>query len=255
MGAGKKARSKQRKAGKMEVAVQGEWVSKAQALTPAAMMAIDGVVFPVATTKTPAIPPVDTAAAAAAATRGAPKEDDEEPQQGQPVSSEPIALVYHTPATLPTAWKEPVFEIFEANMEAQYRQNWGYYEDKKRNEIFGKEARYLVAVQQDKPVGFMHLRFELDAEEEPPVGVLYVYEIQLTPAVQRQGLGARMMSVVEAMATQLHMKKLKLTVFKTNTVALDFYQKKLGYGVDASSPSKWNKTECYEILSKDAAAV
>ena len=199
-------------------------------------------------------------------------------------------LVYHTRTSLPPAWKGPIFGIFKKNMEDQYKQNWGYREGEKQAEIFHQDSRYLVAVQTttteaavtfkhkdekekdgmqgteeeaaasattvttttSKPVGFVHLRFVLDEDEDSPAAVLYVYEIQLTSAVQRQGLGAKMMAAIEEMAAQTQMKKLKLTVFKTNAVALDFYQKKLDYVVDATSPSKWNmKTECYEILSKE----
>lgn len=61
-----------------------------------------------------------------------------------------------------------------------------------------------------------------------------------------------MMAIVESLAQKLEMTKMKLTVFKTNSTALDFYRKSLGYVIDRSSPSQWRiHTECYEILSKD----
>lgn len=70
------------------------------------------------------------------------------------------------------------------------------------------------------------------------------------PSVQRRGLGGKMMEVVEGIAKKCQMNKMKLTVFKTNTSALNFYIDKLGYVIDPSSPSKWKRDECYEILSK-----
>jgi ribosomal protein S18 acetylase RimI-like enzyme len=277
MGAGKKARSKDRKAGKMAVAAHGEATTKALALSPAGMYALG--VFD-----------VDASPRAGAASTAPPDLStltiDPTPasENDKPEPAAPIELVYHTRASLPAAWKEPLFALFEDNMAEQYKSNWGYREGEKRNEIFASESRYLVAVQpstttttkkgegeqqeqeqeqqqQQKkdpgtPVGFVHLRFVLDDDEEPAVAVLYVYEIQLAPSVQRQGLGARMMAVVESMAVKLGMKKLKLTVFKSNRAALDFYGKKLGYVVDGTSPSQHRlMTECYEILSKEVTEV
>ena len=58
------------------------------------------------------------------------------------------------------------------------------------------------------------------------------------------------MALGERLARGLGMRKTKLTVFRTNAAALAFYRQKLGYVVDASSPSKWGVDECYEILSK-----
>lgn len=272
MGAGKKARSKDRKASKMAVAAHGEATAKAGALSPEDMRALG--VFEAdkgpggAGTTVPAPPDLSTL------TIGPERVREKDESERAAVNSQ-IALVYHTRASLPTAWKELLFALFEANMAEQYKSNWGYREGEKRSEIFAPESRYLVAVQPSStitqkedgeqqqqqqpqerdpgtPVGFVHLRFVLDDDEEPPVAVLYVYEIQLAPSVQRQGLGARMMAVVEAMAMKLGMKKLKLTVFKSNRAALNFYEKKLGYVVDGTSPSR-NRflTECYEILSKE----
>jgi ribosomal protein S18 acetylase RimI-like enzyme len=181
-------------------------------------------------------------------------------------------------------------------MQTEYERNWGYREAEKRAEIFAPEARYLVAVgaeedaaaggaggagaggaeqagepqpepEQDpaqsaaaagggKPLGFVHLRYVLDEEDEQAqdAAVLYVYEIQLAPALQRRGVGGRLMALSERLALGLGLRKMKLTVFRTNAAALAFYQQKLGYAVDASSPSKWKLDECYEILSKPLVA-
>lgn len=101
-------------------------------------------------------------------------------------------------------------------------------------------------------LGFVHLRYVLDEEDEAPgdAAVLYIYEIQLAPALQRRGVGAQLMALSERLGAGLGLRKMKLTVFRTNAAALAFYREKLGYTVDASSPSKWGVDECYEILSK-----
>lgn len=168
-------------------------------------------------------------------------------------------------------------------MRAEYERNWGYKEAEKRAEIFAPEARYLVVLAdesgpasgaeasssssaaggQEQPeqqgqekkcpvLGFVHLRYVLDEEDEAKedAAVLYIYEIQLTSGLQRRGVGARLMALSERLARGLGMRKTKLTVFRTNAAALAFYHEKLGYVVDASSPSKWGMEECYEILSK-----
>jgi len=278
MGAGKKARSKDRKAGKMAVAAHGEATTKALALSPEGMRALGVFDVDASAAATAAPPPPPDLSSLTL--DPAPASENDKPEAA--AAAAPIELVYHTRASLPAAWKEPLFALFEANMAEQYKRNWGYREGEKRSEIFAPKSRYLVAVQpsltttkkddgeeeqqqqqqqqqkQDPgtPVGFVHLRFVLDDDEEPPVAVLYVYEIQLAPSVQRQGLGARMMAVVESMAVKLGMKKLKLTVFKSNKAAMDFYGKKLGYVVDGTSPSQHRlMTECYEILSKEVVNV
>ena len=57
------------------------------------------------------------------------------------------------------------------------------------------------------------------------------------------------MSLLEELGRHLGMTKSKLTVFRNNTVATQFYSR-LSYSIDHSSPSLWGKKECYEILSK-----
>ncbi len=161
-------------------------------------------------------------------------------------------------------------------MQAEYERNWGYREAEKRAEIFAPEARYLVVVEDEvqgqpeqpeqeqaadkagggggggRPLGFIHLRYVLDEEDEAATdaAVLYIYEIQLAPALQRRGVGRRLMALSEKLARAFGLRKMKLTVFQTNAAALSFYRERLGYAVDASSPSKWKAEECYEILSK-----
>lgn len=117
-------------------------------------------------------------------------------------------------------------------------------------------------------VAFTHFRFECSMEEcnennyqydssttatstllpdllhhEP---ILYVYEIQIHSKFQRQSLGKKLMMFMQIIGMKMKMKRLMLTVFKSNLKALSFYKNKLGYTVDESSPD----VEDYEILSK-----
>ncbi|KAL7462243.1 hypothetical protein ACHAXS_002631 [Conticribra weissflogii] len=116
-------------------------------------------------------------------------------------------------------------------------------------------------------VGFIHYRHEFDNEDDeeeeveygnipplpPTVCQTYLYELQITPTLQKCGLGHRLMTVLELSSLQSKMSKVVLTVFKTNEPAMKFYLKKLkGYAIDEMSPSNFaNGEECdYEILSK-----
>lgn len=103
----------------------------------------------------------------------------------------------------------------------------------------------------DTVLGFAHLRYERDDDGLLPVA--YLYELQVSPAVQKLGLGKKLMTLVELLALRTRMTKVLLTVFHHNAGALGFYRKN-GYAVDESSPSNFAGEEgaaCdYEILSK-----
>lgn len=145
-------------------------------------------------------------------------------------------------------------DLFEANMADLYRSSsWGLNMDEKRSELAHKKSRYLLLVQQQQPadlVAFVCFRFELDDEEQPTAAVLYVYEIQVADAFRRQGLGGKLMAVIEQVVGAVGLPKVMLTVFKRNRDALQFYRDKLRYRIDASSPSQHSASEDYEILSK-----
>jgi ribosomal protein S18 acetylase RimI-like enzyme len=80
--------------------------------------------------------------------------------------------------------------------------------------------------------------------------VLYVFEIQVEDAFQRQGLGRKLMKMMEYFAHAAGLDRILLTVFKKNASAMEFYTKSLGYDIDESSPSKYGQSEDYEILTK-----
>lgn len=65
--------------------------------------------------------------------------------------------------------------------------------------------------------------------------ILYLYEIQIHPTVQRKNIGKKIMNLLEIFAMKMSMAKIMLTVFKSNTKAIAFY-KKLEYKIDETSP-------------------
>lgn len=142
--------------------------------------------------------------------------------------------------------------LFETNMGELYRKSsWGLNLDEKTNELKHKGARFLLLLGEDDSLaGFVHFRFEYDDEERPTQAVLYLYEIQIDSLYHRQGLGKKVMSIIEKIAKNADMPKVMLTCFKSNKPAMDFY-KDLEYTIDESSPSNFNDPADYEILSRN----
>ena len=102
--------------------------------------------------------------------------------------------------------------------------------------------------------GFAHFRYELDDDNRPKFPITYLYELQIHPSMQKLGLGNKLMTIIELTSLRMQMKKIMLTVFRSNEGAMRFYKKKRMYDIDSSSPSNFSGEEnekCdYEILSK-----
>ena len=139
----------------------------------------------------------------------------------------------------------------------------------------GKTNRECTA----RVLGFVHFRYEynnnndddddnINADNNDPI--TYLYEIQIHPTVQKFGIGNKLLTILELLSQKLRLKKIILTVFKSNTAAMNFYIKR-NYVIDESSPSNFttqsssssslsssldnynnNNEQCadYEILSK-----
>jgi len=192
---------------------------------------------------------------------------------------------------LPTKLRKECLGIFQQNMGSLYESSsWGLNLDEKERELKHDDARFLIVRREadntdsqeggasadathssvsknvdididDKNniVAFCHFRFEPNDKDLPPMeqeAVLYVYEVQVSENARRGGLGRRLMSIIELIAMKrMDLKKVVLTVFKANQIAMDFYLKKMKYVIDESSPSQFVQDEGedavdYEILSK-----
>ena len=85
---------------------------------------------------------------------------------------------------------------------------------------------------QDQDVqGFMSFMLTYEDGYE----VIYLYEIHLSPQLQGQGLGKKLMDMMEEVGRKAGVEKSMLTVFRRNEAARSFYER-LGYGVDEFSP-------------------
>lgn len=81
--------------------------------------------------------------------------------------------------------------------------------------------------------------------------MLYIYEVQMSSAVRRKGLGSFLMRLLHRVACDLHMRKIMLTVHDANSAALALY-KSLGYKLDVSSPDlDPEHPHGYQILCQD----
>lgn len=153
---------------------------------------------------------------------------------------------------LSTKGKARIMDILRENMRTMYEEvGWGWKEVEKRKEVLHKESRFVLLSRKDNPletVAYAIFRFVWDDDDEPEYPVLYCYELQVEKSAQNKGAGVVLMRMLQQIAEHYGMKKVSLTVFKTNHAAMRFYQK-VGFVIDADSPSQYGEDECYEILS------
>lgn len=153
--------------------------------------------------------------------------------------------------SLPSKLATSVFQLFLDNMKSFYQSSsWGFDETEKKQDFRNPMNRYIIVLDKsDDLVAFCLFRFEYDDEDEPEHPVLYCYELQVKHSHRGQKIGAQLMSIIAQIAAHYKMWKTMLTVFKANVAAINFYTK-LGFGIDANSPSSFgHHEECYEIFS------
>lgn len=168
-----------------------------------------------------------------------------------------FSLEYSLGQDLTDELLEQLVDLFEQNMGEFYRNSsFGLDLNEKADEFRHRRARFLLVYSSKKDdvmkelAAFVHFRFDYDDDENPSRVVLYVFEIQLDTACRRQGLGRKLMKIIEYIAVAAGLDRILLTVFKKNTAAMDFYTRSLCYTIDESSPSKFGETTDYEILTK-----
>ena len=161
--------------------------------------------------------------------------------------------------------RKRVFALFESNMKSMYRNSvLGWKPTEKKRELFDCESRFAIlrppAEEGAEIAGFAMFRFDTEPcaagdvtarEGEQEVEVVYLYEIQIRSANQRDGLGKELMDVVYDLGKATRMRKVMLTVFDENAAARAFY-KRMGYTVDPASPGMDGgvKKVDFETMSK-----
>ncbi|KAI8895546.1 hypothetical protein BC833DRAFT_600864 [Globomyces pollinis-pini] len=148
------------------------------------------------------------------------------------------------------------FTLLDTNMRTLYSNtsDLGWDEDQKWAEMNDPLMYYIIL----PSIGFTSFQYcmedDLVHDKHCLSPMLYCYELQLQQSCKRAGWGSLLMNILETLAIKYNMKKIKLTVFKSNTSAIQFYQK-LGFTIDCTCPSlhyspKRSKTVSYYLYSK-----
>lgn len=141
-----------------------------------------------------------------------------------------------------------MLQLTENNMKELYEQSsWGWSQKEKMKEFQHKTAKFLILSYEDKVIAFCHFRFEHAGDKYE--ACVYCYELQVVDEYRRKGIGYYLMHILSLLAIRFQIYKVMLTVFKHNTIAMDFYMKILKFRIDKSSPSKYDQETDYEILS------
>lgn len=96
--------------------------------------------------------------------------------------------------------EDAIFQLTKTNMQALYdaAPGWSWADGKKRSETRHSDTRYILARNREDAaiVAFAAFRFIMEDDYD----VVYLYELQLGPGVQRKGLGKLLMQLVELTA-------------------------------------------------------
>lgn len=114
---------------------------------------------------------------------------------------------------------------------------------KKIKNLINLYCRYILVRHSSNRLlaAFIHFRFDV----EDSIEVLYLYEIQLEESVRGKGLGRYLMSLMETIAFHYNMKRIVLTVLKSEEKVVNFYFS-LQFEIEPYSP----EDEFYYILGK-----
>lgn len=167
--------------------------------------------------------------------------------------------------------RDQVMDLCATNMKALYEATpGGWNASEKRTELFHRTSRFVIVTAKgdDALSGFVNWRFdEEECERDDPcsrndecetIEVAYCYELQVSPSVQRCGVGRMLIEMLETIGRATSMRKVMLTVFKNNDKALAFYRRN-NYTIDRISPSQFSQSQGggagndlgeYEIMSK-----
>ncbi|KAF9650498.1 hypothetical protein BDM02DRAFT_3185340 [Thelephora ganbajun] len=157
-------------------------------------------------------------------------------------------------SSLSVADKDDIWKIFANAMQEMYEtSSFCWNPTKKKREMFHKLGRFILvrSKKSTKIVAFTSFRFE----EEEEYGVVYCYELHVSPAFHRCGLGRKLTQMLFDICKRRGLDKVMLTVFKgticrnypaprhlsfygsfkANETAILFYQS-IGFTLDPSSP-------------------
>lgn len=126
-------------------------------------------------------------------------------------------------------------EILKDNLQEMYEQTIGWDTEFKRTELSQPQMHYYIVKDNTNRIcAFCSYTEEYGTEVED-AWIVYCYELQVRKDAQGKGLGGMLMEKLEARARTLQAKKVMLTCFCMNKIALNFYTHR-GYKTDETSP-------------------
>ncbi|OJD33751.1 fad binding domain-containing protein [Diplodia corticola] len=126
------------------------------------------------------------------------------------------------------------FSLIETTSAADYKKSpRGWHPNAKQREMREDNMHYLLVRKAALGEIVAFLSFMFTIEDDYPV--VYIYEIHLAEEHRGAGLGKHLMRIVDLCAAEGAVDKVMLTCFRSNAVALAFYER-LGFGEDEFSP-------------------
>jgi ribosomal protein S18 acetylase RimI-like enzyme len=146
----------------------------------------------------------------------------------------------------PGEFSDWLLDVTLRNMREVYDQSWPWTEDAKQFELTEPGANYLIAVSDERPIGFVHFRFEEQNNEL----VLFIYDVQLEPQCQRRGLGTYMIDACEFIAREKKASCVMAMLFKANVVGVNFFENHMKFRPHVLSPEIINPDKADEFKHK-----
>lgn len=165
-----------------------------------------------------------------------------------------IALSANDAATISKDTLESCLALIEETSAHDYQHSeMKWSTTKKRKEMKLPDMKYITLIEEQSGnlIGFISFMVTYEDGYE----VLYIYEIHFIPQWQGKGIGKKLVHVIEQIGNNVGLEKVMLTVFRTNTRAVNWYQN-LGYVEDEFSPGPRKlrngtiKEPTYIIMSK-----
>jgi GNAT superfamily N-acetyltransferase len=141
-----------------------------------------------------------------------------------------LGIIIQSCRGCPCELGEWALDLTSRNMKGICEGNWAWNEKAKEHELREYAANFLFAISDGVPVGFVHFRFEQQNGEF----VLFIYDVQVEPEIQRRGLGSHLVTGCEFIALEKKAPSVMTQVF-IDSPGKAFFEK-LGYRPHSCSP-------------------
>jgi ribosomal protein S18 acetylase RimI-like enzyme len=124
--------------------------------------------------------------------------------------------------------------------EGQYKHFRRLYRDVYENMRAGKALMWVVELPEVGVVGQLFVQLKgARAEWADGLDRAYVYGVRVRPSYRNQGIGSRLMEIVEADLNARGFRWINLNVGRQNIAARRFYERH-GYKVISAEPGRWS---------------